>query len=124
MRVLGGKTRAFFEINKGCNKHPDISVNASVPPEHRRVPFGNMIYVADGPSDVPGVSLLGRFGGHRAPGSPRRRTGGVVATRCRIRTCPARGARVALRRCGQRRPGGDSRIRNRLSRAPPRVGVG
>jgi hypothetical protein len=58
-----GKTRAVFEINKGCNRHPDISVNACVAPEHRRVPFENMVYVADGPSDVPVFSLLRHLGG-------------------------------------------------------------
>jgi len=57
------KTRAIFEINKGSNKMPDISVNAKIPDEDRRVPFQNMIYVADGPSDVPVFSIVNRFGG-------------------------------------------------------------
>jgi hypothetical protein len=52
------KTRALFEINKGSNKNPAIAVNARIRPEDRRVPFGNMIYVADGPSDVPAFSVL------------------------------------------------------------------
>ena len=43
------KTRAIFEINKGSNKIPDIDVNAKIPDEDRRVPFQNMIYVADVP---------------------------------------------------------------------------
>jgi hypothetical protein len=43
------KTRALFEINKGTNKLPDIDVKASVAPEDRRIPFQNMIYIADGP---------------------------------------------------------------------------
>ncbi len=47
------KTRAIFEINKGVNKNPDIDVNAHMPREDRRIPFQNMIYIADGPSDVP-----------------------------------------------------------------------
>jgi hypothetical protein len=57
------KTRAIFEINKGSNKVPDIDVNAMIPDEDRRVPFQNMIYIADGPSDIPVFSLINQFGG-------------------------------------------------------------
>jgi len=57
------KTRAIFEINKGSNKFPSIDVNAFIPEDERRVPFENMIYVADGPSDVPVFSLVKRYGG-------------------------------------------------------------
>ena len=52
------KTRAIFEINKGVPKHPEIDVNSKVPAHKRRVPFENMIYIADGPSDIPAFSLL------------------------------------------------------------------
>ncbi len=69
------KTRAVFEINKGSNKIPDIEVNATIPDEDRRVPFQNMIYIADGPSDIPVFSLINRFGGRTfavyQPGSSR-----------------------------------------------------
>jgi hypothetical protein len=57
------KTRAVFEINKGCNKIPEIDVNAAVAQDIRRVPFQNMVYIADGPSDVPCFSLVGGSGG-------------------------------------------------------------
>lgn len=57
------KTRAIYEINKGCNKNQEIDVNSLVPPENRRVPFTNMIYIADGPSDIPVFSLLRKYGG-------------------------------------------------------------
>ncbi|HHC07189.1 MAG TPA: haloacid dehalogenase-like hydrolase [Actinobacteria bacterium] len=57
------KTRAIFEINKGVNKNPEIDVNAQIPENQRRVPLRNMIYVADGPSDVPVFSILNRYGG-------------------------------------------------------------
>jgi hypothetical protein len=58
------KTRALFEINKGVNIHPeDISVNQSMSEEDRRVPFQNMIYVADGPSDIPAFSVVKKNGG-------------------------------------------------------------
>ncbi len=52
------KTRALFEINKGVNIHPEeISVNQSMPESSRRVPFENMVYIADGPSDIPAFSV-------------------------------------------------------------------
>lgn len=57
------KTRALFEINKGTNKMSAIDVNATIPPESRRIPFQNMIYVADGPSDIPSFSVINRFHG-------------------------------------------------------------
>jgi hypothetical protein len=69
------KTRALFEINKGTNKNPSIDVNAKIAPEDRRVPFQNMIYVADGPSDVPVFSIVRANGGRTyavyRPGSQR-----------------------------------------------------
>ncbi|MDR1841560.1 MAG: haloacid dehalogenase-like hydrolase [Holophagales bacterium] len=52
------KTRALFEINKGSNKNSAIDVNATMRREDRRVPFENMIYIADGPSDVPAFSVV------------------------------------------------------------------
>lgn len=57
------KTRALFEINKGSNRNPSIDVNAKMRAEDRRVPFPHMIYIADGPSDVPAFSVMQQFGG-------------------------------------------------------------
>lgn len=60
------KTRALFEINKGvCGVNSDIvcDVNARVPEEYRRVHFKNMIYIADGPSDIPAFSVVNGKGG-------------------------------------------------------------
>ncbi len=57
------KTRAIFEINKGVNKVPSIKVNDKIDESKRRVPFSNMIYVADGPSDVPSFSVIREHGG-------------------------------------------------------------
>ena len=59
------KTRAIFEINKGTNKNPAIDVNSKMAPEDRRIPIQNMIYIADGPSDVPSFSVV-KGGGGRA----------------------------------------------------------
>ena len=57
------KTRFVFEINKGTNKNPQIDVNAKIADADRRVPVRNMIYVADGPSDVPVFSVVRKGGG-------------------------------------------------------------
>lgn len=57
------KTRALFEINKGINRNPEIDVNAQMSEDQRRVPMKNMIYIADGPSDVPVFSILNTAGG-------------------------------------------------------------
>ncbi len=59
LRKFGAK----LEFYKGTNKIPDIDVNAKIPDEDRRVPFQNMIYVADGPSDIPVFSIINQFGG-------------------------------------------------------------
>jgi len=57
------KTRAIWEINKGVNVDPKIGVNDLIAGEDRRVPLRNMLYVADGPSDVPVFSILNKYGG-------------------------------------------------------------
>lgn len=58
------KTRYLFEINKGSNRFPDtIDVNSKIDRKNRRIPFENMIYIADGPSDVPAFSILNQSGG-------------------------------------------------------------
>jgi hypothetical protein len=57
------KTRALFEINKGTNRNPAIDVNSMITAEDRRIPFQNMIYIADGPSDVPSFSVVKGNGG-------------------------------------------------------------
>ena len=57
------KTRCIFEINKGCNKNSSIDVNTFIPHEDRRVPVDQMIYVADGPSDVPVFTVVKQMGG-------------------------------------------------------------
>lgn len=57
------KTRAIFEINKGANINEEIDVNSSMSRHLRRVPFEHMIYIADGPSDVPAFSIVKQNGG-------------------------------------------------------------
>jgi hypothetical protein len=58
-----GKTKALFEINKGSNKRCDINVNSKLAPCQRRIAFENMIYIADGQSDVPAFSVVKGRGG-------------------------------------------------------------
>ena len=57
------KTRALFEINKGVRQRDKIEVNTRINEELRRVHFENMIYIADGPSDVPAFSVVNKNGG-------------------------------------------------------------
>lgn len=57
------KTRFIFEINKGTNKNSNIDVNAAMSYEDRRIPLDKMIYIADGPSDVPVFSVVRKGGG-------------------------------------------------------------
>lgn len=57
------KTRALFEINKGVGKVDGVTVNTSLPEQNRRVHFINMVYVADGPSDIPAFSVVNQHGG-------------------------------------------------------------
>ena len=57
------KTRFIFEINKGCNKNSSIEVNSAMEHEDRRIPIDQIIYVADGPSDVPVFAVVNQMGG-------------------------------------------------------------
>jgi hypothetical protein len=58
------KTRAIFEINKGVHfLGGNVDVNTKIAKEDRRVQFSNMVYVADGPSDVPAYSIVNQYGG-------------------------------------------------------------
>lgn len=57
------KTKAIFEINKGVGLRDGVEVNTKLPDHLRRIPFENMIYIADGPSDIPAFSLINKSGG-------------------------------------------------------------
>lgn len=57
------KTRAIFEINKGIGKIKEIDVNSNISEGNRRVRMENMIYIADGPSDIPAFSVVKKGGG-------------------------------------------------------------
>lgn len=59
------KTQFLFRINKGvADLSDDKTLNDFVPEDERRVPFRNMIYIADGITDVPCMKLVKTNGGY------------------------------------------------------------
>ena len=58
------KTQYLFRINKGAHDLSDDSaINQFVEKKNRPVPFENMIYIGDGPTDVPCFRLVNDLGG-------------------------------------------------------------
>ncbi len=57
------KTRSLFEISKGSFNDPDKAVNTRVEEKNLWAPFKNTIYIGDGPTDVPALSLVRDKGG-------------------------------------------------------------
>ena len=58
------KTQFVFRINKGVlNISEHEKVNASMKEEDKDIPFTNMIYIADGQTDVPCMKLVRMNGG-------------------------------------------------------------
>lgn len=57
------KTRSLFEISKGSFMDKEHSVNRRVSEEELWAPFQNIVYVGDGDTDVPALSLVRHNGG-------------------------------------------------------------
>ena len=61
------KTKFVYAINKGISgtelRRNPYRVNDSMAPADRRIPFENMVYVGDGPSDIPCFSMIKYLGG-------------------------------------------------------------
>ena len=58
------KTQYLFRINKGIlDVTNDRDLNAFTPEYKRRIPFSNMIYIADGLTDVPCMKMMRAYGG-------------------------------------------------------------
>jgi len=61
------KTKFLYAINKGISgielRRNPYSVNEVIPRDQRRIPFSNMIYLGDGPTDIPCFSTIQQNGG-------------------------------------------------------------
>jgi 2-hydroxy-3-keto-5-methylthiopentenyl-1-phosphate phosphatase len=56
------KTQYLFKINKG-REEPLETINEYMPEEERPVPFQNMLYIGDGLTDVPCMTVVKNYGG-------------------------------------------------------------
>ena len=58
------KTQYLSKINKGLGKLEDREVNEFMPDAERPIPFGHMIYLGDGDTDIPSMRLVKKSGGY------------------------------------------------------------
>ena len=58
-----GKTQYLYEASKGTNIDPTINVNRRILYQRRRIPFENMVYVGDGFTDVPCMTMITKLKG-------------------------------------------------------------
>ncbi len=61
------KTRFLYGVHKGISvsdlRQKPYKTNDALSQEQRRIPFTQMIYIGDGPSDIPSLSTILRAGG-------------------------------------------------------------
>lgn len=57
------KTQFIFRINKGRESLHE-NINLYMPPQQRPVPFENILYIGDGLTDVPCMTVIKKNGGH------------------------------------------------------------
>ena len=61
------KTKFIFAVNKGISSEEiyrtPYRVNDAIEDSERRVPFTRMIYIGDGPTDIPCFSMMKKQGG-------------------------------------------------------------
>jgi len=70
------KTQYLFRINKG-REHVAESINEHMPENERRIPFSNIIYIGDGLTDVPCMTLVRKSGGYALAVYSTKSTGGL-----------------------------------------------
>ena len=62
------KTKFIFAINKGISgeelRRNPYRVNDALEADERRVPFSHMVYIGDGPTDIPCFSMIRYYNGH------------------------------------------------------------
>lgn len=93
------KTQYLFRINKG-REHSGESINEYMPEAERPIPFSHMVYIGDGLTDVPCMTVTKMYGGFAvAVHNPEHRDS--------IRTCRelARGNRIDYFAPADYRPG-------------------
>lgn len=57
------KTRSLYEISKGAFCNPKVKVNTKVEKSRLWAPFEDIVYIGDGDTDVPALSLVRSKGG-------------------------------------------------------------
>jgi phosphoglycolate phosphatase-like HAD superfamily hydrolase len=94
------KTKFLYAINKGISgpevRRNPYSVNEVVNKDSRRIPFTNMIYIGDGPTDIPCFSAIQQYGGKTVGVLKYRKEAGQVIVDNTRAWAIAKGDRVTL----------------------------